>query len=454
MNNWIPDRVGDDISNFMTSFLFKGGVLVTSKGQEKMDILVKGGKVEGMGEVEEMRGRTLRFAPCLVDCTGFFIFSNVTDGHVHFREPGGTHKEDFETGSRAACAGGITTVLDMPNNQPSIASREVLAEKRKLISKKAYVNYGLYMGATFDPTTGHTNIDEFLASDAVALKVYMGSSTGDLLVDQPSYLEEIFQKAGEADRLVVVHAEDEALMKENLIRDGEVAYRLVKLALHLAKKYGTRMHIAHLSTARELEEFAKFKNDRISCEVAPHHLFLTEVELAKQGNFAKMNPPLRTEADCKALIEGIQSGLVDMVATDHAPHTIEEKKQPYSKAPSGVPGEETMLPLLLDAVHHGDLTLEQVARVVSEGPARVFRLKSGGSLKVGGAANFTGVDMTAEHTVENGGFGARYTKCGWSVYAGRLLRGWPVLTVVNGEIVFQGEKVLEGKAGGKEIGKI
>lgn len=450
----------------MTSLLFKGGVLITSKGQEKMDILVKEGKVEAMGREEKMReiGHSLR--SCLVDCTGFFIFANVTDGHVHFREPGATQKENFETGSRAAAAGGITTVLDMPNNQPPVTSRAALAEKRLLISKKAYVNYGLYMGATFDPATGHTNIDEYLASDAVALKVYMGSSTGNLLVDQPLYLEEIFKKAAEKDRLIVVHAEDEALMKENLkrfegledptlhskIRDGEVAYRSMKLALHLAKKYSARMHIAHLSTARELEEFAKFKNDRISCEVSPHHLFLTEAELAKQGNFAKMNPPLRTEADCKALLEGIRSGLVDMVATDHAPHTMEEKKQPYSKAPSGVPGEETMLPLLLDAVHHGDLTLEQVARVVSEGPARVFQLKSGGALKVGGVANFTGVDMTAEHTVENGGYGARYTKCGWSVYAGRTLRGWPVLAVVNGKIVFQGEKVLDGKAGGKEIG--
>jgi len=446
----------------MTSLLFKGGVLVTSKGQEKMDILVKDGKVEEMGREEGMRDAGERTS--LRSVRGLFIFSNVTDGHVHFREPGGTQKEDFETGSRAAAAGGITTILDMPNNQPSIASRETLEEKRKLISRKAYVNYGLYMGATFDSATGHTNIDEYLASDAVAFKVYMGSSTGNLLVDQPSYLEEIFKKASEKDRLIVVHAEDEALMKENLkrfsgledptlhskIRDGEVAYRSVKLALHLAKKYGTRMHIAHLSTGRELEEFAKFKSDRISCEVAPHHLFLTEEELAKQGNFAKMNPPLRTEADCKALLEGIRSGLVDMVATDHAPHTMDEKKQPYSKAPSGVPGEETMLPLLLDVVHHGDLTLEQVARVVSEGPARVFRLKSGGELKVGSSASFTGVDMTDEHTVENGGFGARYTKCGWSAYAGRLLRGWPVLTVVNGEVVFRDGEIL-GKPLGREI---
>ena len=406
-----------------------------------------------------------------IDASGLTLLPGLMDVHVHLRTPGDTHKEDWTTGTQAAAAGGVTMILDMPNNQPPVTTREILREKRELIQGTSYVNYCFYMGATFDAATGHSNIEEYLSSDALALKVYMGSSTGSLLVDREEPLEEIFRKAGEADRLVCVHAEDEKIMREHQkrfereldpspsihsqIRDPEAARRAVEQALHWAEQYNTRLHICHVSTRAELELIARFKTERISCEVSPHHLFLTQDELDRQGNFAKMNPPLRTAEDNVALIEGIRSGLIDMVATDHAPHTLQEKQQNYWKAPAGVPGLETLLPLLLNAVHEGKLTLQDVVRVTSEGPARVFRLKDEtgrllGSVEEGTMANFVLVDLEKTQVVERGGFGARFTKCGWSVFEGRSLTGWPVLTVVNGEIVYRDEKIC-GIPQGKEV---
>ncbi len=417
----------------MSALLLKHGMVVTADGKRQEDVLV------GEGEPTET-----------IDCSEKFILPGVVDVHVHFREPGGEQKEDFESGTMAAAAGGVTMVLDMPNNSPAVTSRETLAAKRALIKDKAAVNYGLFMGATAD------NMDEFLTSDAIALKLYVGSSTGDLLVDDKENLEIIFEKMAAADRLLCVHAEDEALIREHAtqfegqddptvhpkIRDEEVEYRSVKMALHLAKKHGTRLHICHLSTARGLREFEEFKSDRITCEVTPHHLFLDESELERQGNFAKMNPPLRAEESCAALMAGIQSGLVNMVATDHAPHTRDEKEQGYAKAPAGVPGVETMLPLLLDAVNHGVLTLEDVVRVTHDEPKRVFGL----NLK----DCWTVVDMDLDQMVENGGVGAQYTKCGWSPFDGRSLKGWPIMTIVNGEVTLRDGQVF-GTHKGREL---
>lgn len=408
------------------ALLLQNATIVTSDGKREEDLTV------GSGEVTET-----------IDCSGKFVIPGAIDVHVHFREPGGEHKEDFASGTRAAAAGGIVMVLDMPNTNPSTTSREALLAKRALVQDKAVVNFDLYMGATYDEKTGESNVDEFLASDAVAYKIYVGSSTGNLLVDDHDVLEGIFEKVGQTDRLIVVHAEDEALINEHIknyegeedpdpsvhskIRDDEVAYNALKFLLHLAKKYGTRVHVAHLSSARELEEFRKFKSDRITCEVSPHHLFLDQGAYAEQGNLVKMNPSLRTKEDRVELMEGLLDGTVNLVATDHAPHTLEEKSQGFWKAPGGVPGVETMLPLLLDSVNHGELKLSDVVRLLHEEPVRIFGLK----LK----DCWTVVDMDLEQIVENGGPGAKYTKCGWSPFEGRALKGWPILTVVNGEII-------------------
>lgn len=439
----------------MKFLLLKNGTLVTPDGKKRADILMSDGKIGEIGEnlaggdeKKSADGAKMR----VVNCDGKFVLPGVVDAHVHLREPGGEVKEDFETGTKAALAGGVTFVLDMPNNSPAVTTRELLKAKRELVGPKAKVGFDLYMGAEIREN-GRTNVDEFLESDAVAYKIYVGSSTGSLLVDKKEALEEIFEKVANTGRLVCVHAEDEELIRQNKkmyegqddpiihgkIRNDEVAYRAVKTVLHLAKKYGTRVHICHLSTERELVEFKFFKSENITCEVTPHHLFLTEEELKSHGNFAKMNPPLRTEKDCKALREGLRSGLINMVATDHAPHLISEKQQSYWAAPAGVPGLETSLSLMLDAVDHGELTLEDVVRVMCEEPARVFGLKNKGRLEVGADADLTVVDMNLEQTVANRGPGARFTKCGWTPFAGRTLKGWSIMTVVGGRIFFDGE---------------
>jgi dihydroorotase len=428
----------------MTSKLFKNGTLVTPGGKRREDFLVRDGKIVKIGENLEEEGAEV------VDLNGKFVLPGVIDVHVHLREPGGEEKEDFESGTMAAAAGGVTFVLDMPNNSPAVISREELAAKRALVEPKAKVNFDLYMGAAINED-GTTNVDEFLASDAIAYKIYVGSSTGNLLVAHKDGLEEIFAKVGKTDRLICVHAEDEYLIRQNIIkykgqddpmihgriRTDEVAYEATKMVLHLAKKYGARVNICHMSTKRELDEFALFKSDRITCEASPHHLFLTEIELSKQGNFAKMNPPLRLKKDCNALMEGIRNGMVNMVATDHAPHLKSEKEKGYWDAPAGVPGLETSLPLMLDAVNHGQLTLEDVVRVMCAEPANVFGLTDKGRLEVGADADFVVVDMDLEKTIENNGPGAKYTKCGWSVFDGRTVKGWPIMTMLGGKEIWK-----------------
>jgi dihydroorotase len=429
--------------------LIQGGTIVSSQGQQKMDVLIKDGKIAEVGE-----GLSTDGVEEVIEASGKFVLPGAIDVHVHLRTPGNEDKEDFGTGTQSAAAGGVTTVLDMPNNTPAVTSVEVLNDKKKLIEDMgSHVNYGLYMGAT------STNIDEYLNSDAIALKVYMGSSTGDLLVDKEEWLREIFEKAGKAGRLVCVHAEDEALMSEhaaeyegqddptvhNKIRDEEVALRAVERAIKLAHEYGTRLHVCHVSTQKELELLKENASDKLSFEVTPHHLFLDEGALAFKGNFAKMNPPLRSIENGQALLKGIKEGDVDMVSTDHAPHLMSEKEQPYTKAPSGVPGLETAVPLLLNAVNEGSLDLEDVVRVTSEGPAGVFGLESG--MAVGADANVMIVDMDLEQTVANGEAGARFSKCGWSVFDGMTLKGWPVLTFVNGQKVYENEAVSEDRSG-------
>lgn len=425
----------------MQLILLKHGRVVRPQDVSLADMLLRDGKIAKIGlDIPEASAK-------IIDCSNKVILPGLIDAHVHFRIPGEEHKEDWETGSQAALAGGVTTVLDMPNNVPPIVSRESLKAKEALVSSQARVNYRFYMGAAMDSITGQTNVGEFLDSDAVALKIYMGSSTGSLLMDQSQALEEIFEKVGLTDRLVCVHAEDQGLIEQHagvhagnedpqlhgVIRDVEVAHQAVKRVIHLAKKYNTRLHLCHLSSALELEDFKAFRSDRISCEVTPHHLFLDESELARQGNFAKVNPPLRTSKDNAALMKALRKGIITMVATDHAPHLAEEKQQPYSKAPAGVPGLETHLPLLLNAVHRDELSLLDVVRVTSAEPARVFGLKNKGALEVGMDADVCVVNMDLEQTVANGGPGARYTKSQWSPFTGRLLKGWPIKTFVGGE---------------------
>lgn len=399
----------------------------------------------------------LKTADEMIDGAGQYALPGLIDAHVHCREPGMTHKEDFLTASRAAAAGGVTTFLDMPNTKPATTNLALLEEKRKLAAAKCIVNYGFHFGATAD------NVSEIKkAKNVAAVKVYMGSSTGDLLVTDEKALDGIFGSG----KLIAAHAESEETIRTNtdifrnadlkdtaefhlMIRSNEAAKKGLERAIAIAKRNKARLHLCHMSTKEEAEIVAAAKKESrmLSCEVTPHHLFLTAESARELGNYAKVNPPLRTQEDADALWDAIAAGIVDIIATDHAPHTVEEKEKGYWEAPSGVPGLQTMLPLLLDAVNNGRLSLQRLVELTAGNPASLFGIKGKGKIASGMDADITIVDMHKEKTIKNE---EMLTKCCWTPFDGRKVKGVVAATIVNGNVIYSSGQVINEKTKGKE----
>lgn len=400
-------------------------------GEELKDILIEEGKIKEIGHISGEG----------IDLGGKIVLPGLIDPHVHFREPGMTHKEDWKTGSLAAARGGYTTVFDMPNTNPSTTTMDALNEKIEL-AKKSIVNAKFHFGATKE------NFSEYEKSGLV-LKIFMGSSTGNLLVDKEDDLDELFSKA----KFVMVHAEDEEIINENAkrlkersdpfvhseIRSNKAAAVAVERAIRLAEKNGTILYVCHASTKEEIELIrdAKKRGVKVYCEVTPHHLFLDNNELNIQGNFAKMNPPLRSPQDVEALWVGVNDGTVDTIGTDHAPHLISEKIKAYSEAPAGVPGIENALSLMLDAVASRKTTLSRLSELMSENPAKIFQLNNKGKIEVLADADLTIVDLDKIKNVINE---KQHTKCKWSPYNGMELKGDCVMTIVGGKVVYGMER--------------
>ncbi len=391
----------------------------------------------------------------VIDADGLFLLPGIIDPQVHFREPGANHKEDLHSGSCAAAAGGVTSFLDMPNNNPPVTTRLQMQEKKQLAAEKSVVNYGFFIGATPD------NLEELNAVENVCgIKIFMGSSTGDLLVDNPDVLENIFANGS---RLIAVHAEDESALQANqallkdfsdvrihpLLRNESTALKATKIAVHLSLKYRRRLHILHLTTEDECDFLRTLpRGHRISTEVCPQHFTLIAPECYDQlGTLAQMNPPLRVQRHADALWKSLKEGIIDCIATDHAPHTLAEKDQPYGMAPAGMPGVETSLPLMLDRVNRSVCTLQEVVFWMSESPAKLYDIKGKGRIEVGQDADLVLVDMKLKKTVTNGKL---QTKVNWSPYNGMELKGWPVRTIVNGQTVFLNEEV-DKSIRGREI---
>lgn len=426
------------------------------------DCLVEEGKIAELGSISGSAARE-------IDAGGkLWLFPGAFDAHVHMREPGLTHKEDWNSGSKAAAAGGVTSAFDMPNTRPSTITPERLEEKYEQIGQTARINHGLFFGANPE------NLDECLrARHAVcALKIFMASSTGDLLVDREEDLDRIFEAY---EGRISVHAESEERLLERIeahkghtdpaihsvIRDPEAARLGVEMAANLANKYGRRLHILHMSTRPEVSalEAGRQKAERegtgarITAEACPHHLFLNTDAYETWGNRVKMNPPLRHEEERAFMWEALGNGIVDMVATDHAPHLLDEKAKPFPHAPSGVPGIQTMLPLMLDAAHKGWCTPEQVVEWLCHAPARIYGVEGRGRLEVGYAADLVLVDPALERRITDE---EQHSRCGWSPYAGKSITGWPVRTIVNGVEVFVREDngpgvILTDEAVGQRI---
>ncbi len=427
--------------------LIRQGLVVLPEGLARLDIRTAGEKIAALAEhLAPEAGEEV------IDAGGRLVLPGLIDSHVHFREPGGTHKEDFLTGTQAALAGGVTTILDMPNTQPPTVNRERLAEKAALAAEKAVVDYGFYLGAT------ESNVEEAAtASDAaVALKLYMGSSTGSLLVTEFAPLYRHFSTFP-LHKPIVVHAEDEQSLKyfaalhprdHNHARPALSAQIAVSRALAIAEKTGRALHIAHTTTARELELIreAKQKGVHVTCEVTPLHLFLNEEDQHRLGNFGKVNPPLRSESDRAALWTHFDT--IDTIATDHAPHTRAEKNQPYEQAPSGMPGVQTMLPLLLTAASEGMVTLNEIVKRCVVHPARIFGLKTKGALEIGKDADIVLVNPRVEYELTDE---QMLSKCGWTPFAGRTVTGRIEQVFLRGSPAYERGRCLLKPGSGKPV---
>ena len=379
-----------------------------------------------------------------VDAGGRVLMPGVIDDQVHFREPGLTQKEDLAHASRACAKGGVTSFLEMPNTIPNATTQKLLDDKLAIASKASLVNYGFYIGAT------PNNVDDLKgAVRTPGIKIFIGSSTGDLLVDSQDALETIF---AQTTLPICAHCEDETTVKRNAdryagstdiathskIRDHEAAAIATARAIDLAERHQHRFHVLHVSTAAEVDliRAAKAKHNFVTAEACPHHLFFSIDDYERLGSLVKMNPSIKTKADNEGIFAGLLDGTIEVIATDHAPHTMEEKNLPYPKCPSGLPAVENYLALMLDQVNQGRCSIEQVVAWMCEAPARVWNIKNKGKIEVGYDADLALVDMNLERTIRNED---QQTKCGWSPWAGETLKGWPVKTWVMGEEVFRFE---------------
>ena len=427
--------------------LIRNGLLILPDGSVRLDIRTGNEKIVNLAE-----NLTPEQGEYVVDAARRLVLPGFIDSHVHFREPGDTHKEDFYSGTSAALAGGVTTILDMPNTQPPTVGRDRLAEKAALASTKAVVDYGFYLGAT------DSNVEEALSvSDSVAaLKLYMGSSTGPLLVTEFTPMYRHFATFP-LYKPIVVHAEDEQSLKyfgasgskdHNQSRPPLSAQIALSRALAIAEETGRVLHVAHTTTARELEliQEAKHKGVHVTCEVTPLHLFLTEDDQHRLGNFGKVNPPLRAESDQKALWTYFDT--IDTIATDHAPHTREEKNQPYEQAPSGMPGVQTMLPLLLTAASEGRVALNEIVKRCVVHPARIFGLKTKGALEIGKDADIVLVNPNVEYELTNE---QMLSKCGWTPFAGKKVKGKIEQVFIRGSLAYDQGVCLSRPGSGKSV---
>ncbi|MCF6238885.1 MAG: dihydroorotase [Candidatus Marinimicrobia bacterium] len=426
--------------------LIKNARCVSSQGIIQQDVLIENGRISKLGQLNQ------RTAEKVIDASHLFLLPGVLDPQVHFRDPGLTWKEDLRTGAIAAASGGVTSFFDMPNTKPSTITIDTMAERKQSASEKCIVNYNFFMGAT------NTNLAELNSVENVpGIKIFMGSSTGDLLVSDVQDLDHIFSHGT---RLIAVHAEDDEIINaareiyknskdfnhHQFVRPADAALKSTTLAVELSIKYQRRLHILHLTTQDEVRYLSTQKEKGpISVEVCPQHFLLSAPFIyQKLGAYAQMNPPIRGIEHGAALWNGLLDGVIDCIATDHAPHNHAEKAQPFGKAPSGMPGVETSLPLMFDRTNRGLCTLENVVNWMCEKPVELYGVRNKGFIRQGYDADLVLVDMRQQKTIENGKL---FTRVNWSPFDGWTTTGWPVTTMVNGHIVFQDGGIDESVKG-------
>ena len=435
--------------------LIKNAKIVNEGKIFEGDILIENNRIEAIDSSISVKSADM----IVIDAEGNYVLPGLIDDQVHFREPGLTHKANIESESKAAIAGGITSFIEMPNTKPQTTTIEKLEEKFTIAEKTSYANYSFMFGGTND------KLDEILKVDpksVAGLKLFLGSSTGNMLVDDPEVLEEIFSST---DMVISVHCEDEATIRKNLekytdeygddipmelhpiIRSEEACYLSSSKAIELAKKTGARLHIFHLSTGKETSLFTNkipLKDKKITAEVCIHHLWFSDEDYKTKGSRIKWNPAVKTAKDRDKLWEALLDDRIDVLATDHAPHTNEEKNNPYTSAPSGGPLVQHALVALLEAHHKDKISIEKIVEKACHNPAILFDVEKRGYVKEGYFADLVIVDLNSPWTVNKSNI---LYKCGWSPFEGNTFKSRVTHTFVNGELVYNNFKVLDVKAG-------
>lgn len=437
----------------MNSYVIKNATLVNEGQQSQADVYIKNQRIEKIAPQINITGAIE------IDATGKYLFPGFIDDQVHFREPGLTHKAEIYTEAKAAVAGGITSFMEMPNTVPNTLTQDLLADKYAIGAKKSLANFSFFMGAS------NNNLDEVLKTDiqnVCGIKVFMGSSTGNMLVDNPSTLEGIFANAP---TLVATHCEDEATIQNNLqqfkalhgdkltidmhplIRNEEACYLSSSFAVNLAKKYGTRLHILHISTGKETFLFdnqTPLKDKKITSEACIHHLWFNNQDYATKGNFIKWNPAVKTQNDQEQILKAVLDNHIDVIATDHAPHTLEEKSKEYSSAPAGGPLVQHAFNALFQMYHQGKISLEKIAEKTSHSLAICFKIKDRGFIREGYYADLTLVDLNSSYTVTKENI---LYKCGWSPFEGQTFNSQITHTFVSGHLAYENGVFNESKLG-------
>ena len=431
--------------------ILKGGTVVNEGTKKVQDILIDGSRIEKIANSIEDRSAQE------INVEGKYIIPGMIDDQVHFREPGLTHKANIRTESRAAVAGGVTSFMEMPNTVPNALTQELLQDKYATAAQSSIANYSFFMGASND------NIEQVLKTDpknVCGVKVFMGSSTGNMLVDAPTTLNKIFS---EVPMLIATHCEDEATIRKNTeiykqkygeevpikchpeIRSHDACYLSSSMAVELAKKHGTRLHILHISTAKELSLFDNtlpLAQKKITAEACVHHLWFSDEDYAEKGTFIKWNPAVKSAKDREEIWKAVLDNRIDVLATDHAPHTIEEKENSYFKAPSGGPLVQHVLPALFEKARQGVISIERIVEKTAHAPAILFRVKERGYVREGYFADLVVVDPNTSLTVNKNNI---LYKCGWSPFEGETFSHSIEKTFVNGELVYDQGSIIEGQ---------
>ena len=439
----------------MSTILIKSATIVNESKKFVSDLLVKDGLIEKIDRQIDIQ------ADQTINAEGLHLLPGFIDDQVHFREPGLTHKANIYTESRAAVAGGITSFMEMPNTVPNTLTQELLEQKYEIASRNSLANYSFFMGASND------NLEEVLKTDiqnVCGIKVFMGSSTGNMLVDDPNTLEHLFK---ESPMLIATHCEDEPTIRRNLeyykslfgedipvkyhpiIRSEEACYLSSSMAVALAKKHGTRLHILHISTEKETHLFSNdipLKDKRITAEACIHHLWFSEEDYERKGNLIKWNPAVKKASDRDGILKAVLDDHIDVIATDHAPHTIEEKEKPYMQAPSGGPLVQHALPALLELHHHGKISLEQIVQKTSHNVAICFQIEKRGYIREGYWADLVLVDLNKPWNVNKTNI---LYKCGWSPFEGDTFQSKVLHTIVSGNLAYSNGALIEGKTGSR-----